>query len=195
MSDTNTAEVLEVPSWVLIRHPGTKPEDWKPCGKGWAHVTATIGICSTIGDDSTIGDGSRIGDDSTIGNDSTIGDGSRIGNRSTIGDGSRIGICSTIGDGSTIGICSKWMVSPLNIQGSRHALYAVSLTELGIGCRVYPVTEWLKRYKAIGRANGYTPEEIAEYGLHIKYAAKWLEANRHRILGEPKPEPQPQQGA
>ena len=87
------------------------------------------------------------------------------------------------------------MVSPLNIQGSRHALYAVSLTELGIGCRVYPVTEWLKRYKAIGRANGYTPEEIAEYGLHIKYAAKWLEANRHRILGEPKPEPQPQQGA
>ena len=171
MSDTNTAEVLEVPSWVLIRHPGTKPEDWKPCGKGWAHVTATIGICSTIGDDSTIGDGSTIGDDSTIGNDSTIGDGSRIGNR------------------------SKWMVSPLNIQGSRHALYAVSLTELGIGCRVYPVTEWLKRYKAIGRANGYTPEEIAEYGLHIKYAAKWLEANRHRILGEPKPEPQPQQGA
>jgi hypothetical protein len=29
--------------------------------------------------------------------------------------------------------------------------------------------EWKKQYKAIGAELGYTPEQIKEYGLHIKH--------------------------
>ena len=38
------------------------------------------------------------------------------------------------------------------------------------------MAEWLKHYRAIGRAYGYTPAQITEYSLHLKYVAAWAKA-------------------
>ena len=46
--------------------------------------------------------------------------------------------------------------------------------------------DWLENYQDIGKRFDYTDAEIAEYGEHIRYVAKWLETNRARILGEPE---------
>ena len=65
-----------------------------------------------------------------------------------------------------------WETSPLYIQGSKHAITNSAYGKLAIGCEIHTFAEWKKNYKAIGKANGYTPEQIKEYGLHIAYAIK-----------------------
>ena len=34
---------------------------------------------------------------------------------------------------------------------------------------------WLEHYVEIGEQHGYTPDQLKEYGDHIRYAARWLE--------------------
>jgi len=68
-----------------------------------------------------------------------------------------------------------WEFSPIYLQGSRHPLTLCSLTQIAIGCHVRKISYWLKRYKAIGRVEGYTPSQIAEYGKHIAYIAEYAE--------------------
>jgi hypothetical protein len=46
-----------------------------------------------------------------------------------------------------------------------------SLTQIAVGCHVYNITDWLARYKTIGKAEGYTAEQVAEYGRHLAYIA------------------------
>ena len=64
----------------------------------------------------------------------------------------------------------------MQVLGSVHGVVAIATTEgveLRIGCHHKSMAEWQKHYKAIGRANGYTPAQIKEYGAHITYAAWW----------------------
>ena len=30
-------EAIEIPAYLLARHPGTKPENWQQVGGGWVH--------------------------------------------------------------------------------------------------------------------------------------------------------------
>jgi hypothetical protein len=64
-----------------------------------------------------------------------------------------------------------WVLSPPYIQGTKHSLTLCSLTQIAVGCHIHDIPDWLKRYRAIGRAEGYTKEQIAEYGLHLAYLA------------------------
>jgi hypothetical protein len=63
-----------------------------------------------------------------------------------------------------------WETSPLYIQGTKHAITNSSCGHLTIGCKTLTFAEWKKQYKDIGKENGYTPEQIKEYGAHIKHA-------------------------
>ena len=36
---------------------------------------------------------------------------------------------------------------------------------------MHDISEWMKRYRAIGRAEGYTKEQIEEYGEYLKLMA------------------------
>ena len=51
----------------------------------------------------------------------------------------------------------------LGITGSRHGIVAMSTEQVQIGCHIKTLGEWCECYAAIGRAEGYTPEQIAEY--------------------------------
>lgn len=67
---------------------------------------------------------------------------------------------------------NAWKTSPLYIQGSKHALTNCAYGQIIIGCQVHSFSEWKKLYKKIGKENGYTAEQIKEYGLHIAHIAK-----------------------
>ena len=61
--------------------------------------------------------------------------------------------------------------SPLCLQGSVHPLTSVSHSDIRVGCLTHPAEWWLKYYKNVGCAYGYTDEQIEEYGRHLQYMA------------------------
>ena len=72
-----------------------------------------------------------------------------------------------------------WVFCPPYIQGTRHTINLVSLTQIAIGCHVHDFAYWLKHGPAIGRAEAYTKEQVAEYRRHFVYLtaiAKRLQA-------------------
>ena len=63
-----------------------------------------------------------------------------------------------------------WRTSPLQIQGSRHALTECKKGFLQIGCKCYTFEEWELHFEAIGKAEGYSENQIQEYKLYIDLA-------------------------
>lgn len=41
-----------------------------------------------------------------------------------------------------------------------------------IGCKKYTISEWQKHFREIGKAEGYSEEQIDEYGSYIDLIAK-----------------------
>ena len=67
---------------------------------------------------------------------------------------------------------NAWEKSPLQIQGTRHFVNFCAKGILKIGCHELKIDVWLKKFKTIGKENGYTEEQIKEYGLYIELAKK-----------------------
>ena len=131
---------------ILALFPETTKKDWKQHarGDGW--------VCSTAhAHESSFIEGIVCGNARVYGNAWVSGDAQVYGNARVSGD--------------------AWVASPPYIQGSRHALTLCSLTQIAIGCHVHDIAEWLKRYRAIGCSEGYTKDQIAEYGLHLSHLA------------------------
>ena len=114
------------------------------------------------GDDVKLGNGVKLGDDVTLGNGVTLGDYVKLGNGVTLGDYVKLG---------DDGLEYKW--SPLQIQGSRHLLYVAGPAIIGIGCHRHDAAWWLDHYKATGRVEGYTPDQVEEYKAGIDIAVEW----------------------
>ena len=55
----------------------------------------------------------------------------------------------------------------ITIIGSRHVITASS-REVRIGCQSHPIDWWLDHFRAVGRENGYTAEQVEEYGGHLR---------------------------
>ena len=65
-----------------------------------------------------------------------------------------------------------WYKSPLQIQGTKHFLNECKKGIIRIGCYELPIDGWLERYKEIGEQNGYSKQEIEEYGYYLELAKK-----------------------
>ena len=92
------------------------------------------------------------------------------GNAQVFGDAQVSGNAQVFGNARVFG--NAWEQSPLYIQGTRHPITNSKYGELTIGCHEHPFKYWLKHYKAIGKANGYTKEQIKEYGVLLAAAVK-----------------------
>ena len=68
-------------------------------------------------------------------------------------------------------------IPPLQICGTRHWIVVREDGHLTIGCHHLPLVEWEARYKAIGRAEGYSDAEVVEYAAHIAHCRAWMEAH------------------
>ena len=175
---------MNVPQKVLDTVYGSKPEDWKQHsnGGGWVYKTATVETSAYLHPTSIVyGDAQVYGDARVYGNAWVYGD-ARVygsawvygsaqvsGNAWVYGNARVYGNAQVYGSAQVYG--NAWVASPPYIQGSRHALTLCSLTQIAVGCHVHDITEWLARYKAIGRAERYTAEQVAEYGRHLAYLA------------------------
>ena len=111
----------------------------------------------------------------SIGAWASIGEGASIGARANIGEGAGIGVWASIGEGASIGawanigVWAKFEKSPLAVQGSRHIAIQNSPGKIAVGCHVHTYAQWKRCYKSIGNANGYTPEQIEEYGRILDF--------------------------
>ena len=54
----------------------------------------------------------------------------------------------------------------IRMRGSRHEINAHGAI-VQIGCHVKEIAWWLEHYKAVGRKENYTPDEVEEYGQYL----------------------------
>ena len=62
------------------------------------------------------------------------------------------------------------------IDGSRHQITAID-DDVRIGCIRMPLADWLEQFETVGFKEGYSPVEIAEYGVHLKHLVAALKIN------------------
>jgi len=77
------------------------------------------------------------------------------------------GKASVSGSSIVNGICPYYC-----IQAPQHTITA-TLEAITIGCETHAPKHWLENYKQIGKANGYTEEQIAEYGAILFLFKEW----------------------
>ena len=92
------------------------------------------------------------------------------------------------GDAKVYG--DAWVLNPLTITGSAHTVSLVSYTQIAVGCKIHDFAYWLKNYKTVGKENGYTPEQIKEYGEILNYLVKaakpYIKRNKAKVKHETK---------
>jgi len=180
MNAPATPTMPTLPIWLLAIHPNATVETWHqhPNGGGWVENTATVADSAYLGDSSAVygdawvsgnawvyGNAQVYGNARVYGNAQVYGNARVYGNAWVSGDARVSGNARVSGDARVYG--DAWAASPLYIQGSRHPLTTSSLTTLTIGFTTRTMLEWEAQYKEIGIENGYTPEQIEEYGQYI----------------------------
>ncbi|HEY4337335.1 MAG TPA: hypothetical protein VGM89_15600 [Puia sp.] len=95
----------------------------------------------------------------------------KIGSNATIGDDAKIGSNAKIGDDATIG--DDAVVRSICISGTGHTVLWWGEDKIQIGCKHRTIAEWIEGYQAVGCSEGYTPDQIAEYGGYIKMIAAY----------------------
>ena len=140
---------IKVPQNVLDSVWGSVAADWHQHenGKGWVYKTAHVDSTVYLHPTSIVSGNARVS-----GNAWVYGNAWVSGNARVCGD--------------------AWVFSPLYIQGTRHAVTLCSHKQIAIGCHIHDITEWQKKYRAIGKMEGYTPAQIEEYGTYITLLAK-----------------------
>jgi hypothetical protein len=69
------------------------------------------------------------------------------------------------------------------IRGSRNSIVVID-DDICIGCQRMTLAEWLEQFEAVGRAAGYTQQQIAEYGIYLKAIRDVLEVRKHATTNE-----------
>ena len=146
---------MTVPDSVLASVYNSQHADWHQHenGKGWVYKTAHVDKTVYLHPSSIVSDNARVSDNALV-----------YGNAQVSGDARVSGNAQVSGDARAL--------SPLYIQGTRHAVTLCSHTQIAIGCHVHDIKDWQKHYRAIGKKNGYSKEQIAEYRAYINLCAK-----------------------
>ncbi len=156
-----------------------KESEWHqhPKGNGWVQNSAHVDDTATVegivyGDAWVHGDARVYGDARVHGNARVYGNAQVHGNAQVYGDAWVYGNAQVYGNAWVY--WNAWSFSPLQIKGSVHFVTTSSRTEISVGCQKFNVDTWEKTYALVGKANGYTPDQIAEYRLLLETAASWL---------------------
>ena len=82
-----------------------------------------------------------------------------------VGDGCKLGAACELGN-----YCK--VPKSLFISASRHSVSYWGYDAIQIGCKKHTISEWQKHFREIGKAAGYSEEQIDEYGFYIDLIAK-----------------------
>ena len=173
----------------MISHLKAEEQHQHSNGGGWVANTAKVHASAYVSDNAQVSGNAQVygnawvsgdaqvsgnawvsGDAQVSGNAQVYGNAQVSGNAQVYGNARVSGDAWVSGDAQVYG--NAWVLNPLTATGSKHVICLVSYTQIAIGCKVHTIVEWLKNYKAIGKANNYTAEQIAEYGELLKYLAK-----------------------
>ena len=129
--------------------------------------------------------GHLYGDGQVFGNGQVSGYGKVFGNGRVYGKGQVYGMGYVFGNGQLFGngrvfehgqvygygmvIDNDWTSRTFHITGSRDTVSLSSYTTLTIGGITRTFKEWTKTFKTWGKENGYSSEQIKEYGASIKF--------------------------
>ena len=100
-----------------------------------------------------------------------VGDGCKLGDYCKLGDGCELGNGCELGKVCKLGNGCK-VPKSLFISASQHSVSYWGYDAIQIGCKKYTISEWQKHFREIGKAEGYSEEQINEYGFYIDLIAK-----------------------
>lgn len=100
-----------------------------------------------------------------VGNYCKLGDGCKLGNDCKLGNGCELGYYCELGNGCKV-------PKSLFISASQHSVSYWGYDAIQIGCKKYTISEWQKHFREIGKAEGYSEEQIDEYVSYIDLIAK-----------------------
>ena len=91
--------------------------------------------------------------------------------------GIEVGYCCELGNGCELGKVCKLgngckVPKSLFISASQHSVSYWGYDAIQIGYKKYTISEWQKHVREIGKAEGYSEEQIDEYGFYIDLIAK-----------------------
>lgn len=103
--------------------------------------------------------------------------GIEVGYGCELSDGCELGYCCKLGDGCELGKVCKLgngckVPKSLFISASQHSVSYWGYDAIQIGYKKYTISEWQKHFREIGKAEGYSEEQIDEYGFYIDLIAK-----------------------
>ena len=124
-----------------------------------------------VGDGCKLGNYCKLGDYCKLGNYCELGNGCKLGNYCKLGDGCKLGDDCNLGDYCELGYGCK-VPKSLFISASQHSVSYWGYDAIQIGCKKYTISEWQKHFREIGKAEGYSEEQIDEYGFYIDLIAK-----------------------
>lgn len=94
-----------------------------------------------------------------------VGNGCELGDGCKLGEYCELGECCKLGDGCKV-------PKSLFISASQHSVSYWGYDAIQIGCKKHTISEWQKHFREIGKAEGYSEEQIDEYGFYIDLIAK-----------------------
>ena len=112
-----------------------------------------------------VGDGCELGDDCKLGDGCKLGYDCKLGYGCELSDGCKLGECCELGN-----YCK--VPKSLFISASQHSVSYWGYDAIQIGCKKHTISEWQKHFREIGKAEGYSEEQIDEYGFYIDLIAK-----------------------
>ena len=71
---------------------------------------------------------------------------------------------------------TEYLVKTLFINGSRNSVSWYGCNKIQIGCHKKDIDWWLENYMVIGKREGYTPDQIAEYKTYIDMCKQMQES-------------------
>ena len=104
-----------------------------------------------------------------------------VGARARVGDGAWVGEGARVGDGATVGEGARPTI--IYILGSMHAVSYWGEARIDIGCHHQSIRLWSEHFREIGEKEGYTTEQIEEYGRYIEMIRIIHEANPNTAKG------------
>ena len=136
-----------------------------------------LGNGCELGNDCKLGDGCELGDDCKLGygcelgNDCKLGYGCELSDDCKLGNGCELGNDCKLGECCELGNYCK-VPKSLFISASQHSVSYWGYDAIQIGCKKHTISEWQKHFREIGKAEGYSEEQIDEYGFYIDLIAK-----------------------
>ena len=141
------------------------------------HKSAYISAFTNLGTDIYIGAGTLVSPRCFIGSHSVLKSNVTLQGNVTIGPEAFLGVGCLVNDKVVIpahmriGHHIHVLSTPTCISGSRHSCYWFEPGILAIGCEQHFIEYWLYHHQEIGKGNGYSVEQSAEYYTYIRFFA------------------------